>query len=48
MDKSPDRRTFTVKIPKDATQEEIEAFMKEFIKNWGKDPDATEQSSKPE
>ena len=43
------RNTYQIKIPKNATPEEIKAFMKEFMKNWGKDKeDSTEQPSTPD
>ena len=38
------RSQINIKIPSDATPEEIKEFMKEFMKKWG----STEQSSTPE
>ena len=46
--KSGPRNSYQVKIPKDATPEEIKEFMKEFMKKWNKGSETTEQSSKPE
>lgn len=43
------RRNYSIKIPPNATPEEIKEFMKEFMKHWGKDDKkTTEQPSKPE
>ena len=35
------RHSYSVKIPPNATPEEIKVFMKEFMKNWGKDKGTT-------
>ena len=47
-DQAP-RNSYQIKIPSNATPEEIKEFMKEFMKHWGRDDKkTTEQSSKPE
>jgi len=46
MDKKQTMRSaYSVKIPPNATPEEIKAFMKEFMKNWGKDADEKKDDS---
>ena len=46
-DQAP-RNSYQVKIPPNATPEEIKEFMKEFMKHWGRNDKTIEQSSKPE
>lgn len=45
QEQSEPRYQYEVRIPKDATPEEIDNFMKEFVKRWTQKPN--EPSSKP-
>ena len=46
MNKKDARHQYSVKIPQNATPEEIKEFMKKFIEKWNKKPN--EPSSKQE
>jgi hypothetical protein len=50
VDNKKPRHNYTVRIPPDATPEEIDAFMKEFVKKWDREnkEEASEPTSKPE
>ena len=41
------RHKYSVRIPKNATQEEIDEFMKEFVARWNQKNKKTEESSEP-